>query len=246
MRGPLSNPRLNQGRSAQHAGLVQQRMLAGYENREKELPEHARRVAGIALPEAYSDAYRTWRDSMTQLGIEPTEIRAVGPVAVGLGNASPLEVGLTLHHTYGVPYLPGSALKGLALRAAHRTDVSEHDRRVIFGDDSDSTPAAGYATFWDAWLVPDQTRPHPLQRDVITVHHGEYYSKHGKVAPTDFDDPNPVSFVSVRPGTRFGLAVSCAESTAVADRARDLTLWGLANLGIGGKTNAGYGRLEGR
>lgn len=180
---------------------------------------------------------------MTQLGIEPVEIRAIGPVAVGLGNASPLEVGLTLHHTYGVPYLPGTALKGLALRAAHRTGVSDHDRRVIFGDDSDSAPSAGYPTFWDAWLVPDRAR-FPLQKDVITVHHGDYYSGHGKVAPTDFDDPNPVSFLSVRPGTWFTLAVSCAESAAVARRGLDLALWGLAHLGIGGKTNAGYGRLE--
>ncbi len=35
------------------------------------------------------------------------------PLLVGHGNASPTGVGLTLHHTWGVPVIPGSALKGL-------------------------------------------------------------------------------------------------------------------------------------
>ena len=32
---------------------------------------------------------------------------------VGLGLPSPLETGITLHHLYGFPYLPGSAIKGV-------------------------------------------------------------------------------------------------------------------------------------
>ncbi len=35
-------------------------------------------------------------------------------LAVGLGGDHPLENGFTFHRVYGVPYLPGSALKGLA------------------------------------------------------------------------------------------------------------------------------------
>jgi CRISPR-associated protein Cmr6 len=33
---------------------------------------------------------------------------------VGLGGKGALEIGITLHHTTGLPYIPGSALKGLA------------------------------------------------------------------------------------------------------------------------------------
>ncbi len=32
---------------------------------------------------------------------------------VGIGNPSPAETGLLLHHIYGVPYIPGTALKGI-------------------------------------------------------------------------------------------------------------------------------------
>jgi CRISPR-associated protein Cmr6 len=34
-------------------------------------------------------------------------------LVVGLGLPSPLETGITLHHLYGFPYLPGSAIKGV-------------------------------------------------------------------------------------------------------------------------------------
>jgi len=34
-------------------------------------------------------------------------------LVVGLGLPSPLETGITLHHLYGIPYLPGSAIKGV-------------------------------------------------------------------------------------------------------------------------------------
>jgi len=41
----------------------------------------------------------------------PAETKA--RLSVGFGNTTPLETGLTLHRLYGVPYLPGTALKGL-------------------------------------------------------------------------------------------------------------------------------------
>jgi CRISPR-associated protein Cmr6 len=37
---------------------------------------------------------------------------------VGIGNPSPAETGILLHHIYGVPYIPGSALKGITRQAA--------------------------------------------------------------------------------------------------------------------------------
>lgn len=35
------------------------------------------------------------------------------PLVVGLGGKNPLEFGITLHHVTGLPYIPGSALKGV-------------------------------------------------------------------------------------------------------------------------------------
>ena len=39
-------------------------------------------------------------------------------IVIGLGGAHVLETNMLLHHIYGIPYIPGSALKGLAKAAA--------------------------------------------------------------------------------------------------------------------------------
>lgn len=41
------------------------------------------------------------------------DARVVWRLVVGLGLPNPLETGFTLHHLYGIPYLPGTALKGV-------------------------------------------------------------------------------------------------------------------------------------
>ena len=46
---------------------------------------------------------------------------------VGLGSENVLETGIRLHHTYGMPIIPGSALKGLA---AHYCDQVWGDNRT--------------------------------------------------------------------------------------------------------------------
>lgn len=238
---------------ASHAGLTLRRLLDSHENRDTAYRAHVDQTVRVGIPEPYEPALDRWRDVLATLGAATLEVTTRAPLAVGLGNASPIEVGLTLHQTWGVPYLPGSALKGLARRAARHTGVPEADQRVIFGPDlspDQADPAAevvacaGYATFWDGWLIPPAKGSRVLKPDVITVHHPAYYRTHGAEPPTDFDDPTPIPFVSVRPGVRFLVAVSCPESAEVADLALSLTLWGLRVLGIGGKTNAGYGRLD--
>jgi len=169
---------------------------------------------------------------------------------IGIGNENVLETGLTLHHTYGTPIIPGTALKGLA---SHYCDQvwgagdgkfkrGEEYHRAIFGTSDDS----GHFIFHDAWITPE-TMKRSLRRDVMTPHHMEYYSGEdkGQAAPTDFDDPNPVTFLSVA-GT-FHVAVSCdvpgAEGDKWADLAFGLLTDALREWGIGGKTAAGYGRL---
>ncbi|ABF45260.1 CRISPR-associated protein, Cmr6 family [Deinococcus geothermalis DSM 11300] len=229
-------------RGASHAGHALTRRVAVKQSKTSEgrskdeekdevrLREDLKAVARIPAPPVYAAAFKRWQDALSDaVRLEAT---TRGPLAVGLGNPSPYEVGLTLHHTYGVPFLPGSALKGLALRAAWRNGVPADVVRAIFGD----TTSAGFVTFWDGWLVPGQTEL--LQLDTITVHHPQYYGD-GSEWPTDFDDPNPVALLSVRPGLRFELRVGGPpEHAAYAAR---LLEWGLTHLGLGGKTNAGYG-----
>ncbi len=168
------------------------------------------------------------------------------PLAIGLGSANPIEVGLTLHPIYGMPVIPGSALKGMCRRAC-RAYIDENPienlttdmfLEEIFGD----TSKVGACTFWDAWYIPKDTVC-PFQKDIITVHHPEYYnSRGGERFPTDFDDPTPIPFVSVKPKTQFYFAIDA--SGEWKQFFIEMLKWGLVNIGIGAKTNTGYGYFE--
>ncbi len=195
-----------------------------------------------------------------------------GRLIVGLGGENVLETGITLHHTYGVPIIPGSALKGLAshycdqvwgeanpeFKIAGVKDEDDNGKestrqgkyhRVLFGANDDS----GHIIFHDAWITPDslQEKKQGLVLDVMTPHHGDYYAEKkdekGKLfAPTDFDDPNPVTFLSVTGVVH--VALSCDEDGEQGEQwiklALGLVTEALEHWGVGGKTNAGYGRLN--
>lgn len=242
---------LSPGRALHHAGLTLNRYLQEHADAAQKTagqrPEEQllEKVSRAKAPEVYHTAFERWRNLQSARGAQLFFGELVAPLAVGLGNESPLEIGLTLHHTYGMPLVPGSALKGLCRRAACRfwnvetsRDLLEEEAssfRALFGD----TESASYIVFWDAWYDPGSVGGSPFKRDVVTVHHPHYYG--GKdVWPTDFDDPTPVPFLVVRPGTRFLFAVDAPD-----DRwglfVQRLLRWALERLGIGAKTNAGYG-----
>ena len=228
-------------------------------------PELLKGVQNSGAGKVYPAAFARWK--ATQEGVASTATfmgTLATPMAIGLGNASPLEIGLTVHHTYGMPVIPGTALKGLCRRGAlaslqkpdgARTGSERgHESKVVFRDVEaqcqfqtlfgDST-SAGFCTFWDAWFDPDSVEGKPYQRDVITVHHPKYYSNQGKGGswPTDFDDPIPIPFLVIRPETRFFFSVSLPNEEW-EPFVGGLLRWSLENLGIGAKTNAGYGYFD--
>ncbi|WP_181198220.1 type III-B CRISPR module RAMP protein Cmr6 [Enhygromyxa salina] len=222
----------------------------------------------------YSDFFRRWRATLDGPSTRRQTCEAASRLFVGHGNPSGSEVGLTVHHTWGAPVIPGSALKGLL---AHRVTTlygaqsgdedPERERwrgvtwnknritrgpgdlyRVLFGapdaEDADETSGAcaGSVIFHDALYVPRAgEKDHPFARDVLTVHQKSYYDSCGASAPNDYDDPNPVGFLNVKPGARFLLALSGpADWTELA---MQLLLEALEDWGVGGKTSLGYGRL---
>jgi CRISPR type III-B/RAMP module RAMP protein Cmr6 len=181
---------------------------------------------------------------------------------IGFGASNVLEAGLTLNPIYGAPLIPGSALKGLAAhycskvwgesdgkfkgpvrnaRGIITASAGEH-YQLIFG----ATEDAGFITFHDAWVTPSSLNG-SLAREVITPHHQDYYmSQKVRSAPTDFDDPVPVTFLAVR--GEFEIRVKCCDGGDKGKSWEGLTLellgQALENWGVGGKTSSGYGRGE--
>jgi CRISPR-associated protein Cmr6 len=164
-----------------------------------------------------------------------------GRMIVGIGAASVRETGISLLRTWGMPFIPGSALKGVAASMArkHAGDAwkpGTPGHHALFGDQL----LSGCVVFHDAWWIPAAPGEClPLDLDVMTVHHGTYYGG-GDEAPCDWDEPNPVAFITAR--AQYLVALSGPASWVEA--AGTLLAAGLTELGIGAKTAAGYGRVK--
>lgn len=240
-----------------NAGLLKDRYLefSVKDDKHKEARDRLHQAIGEAIGNSlalYRLAYGNWYECISATKNEGIfkegTFRTDGRMILGLGGENVLETGLSLQHTFGAPFIPGSALKGLA---AHYCDqvcsscdpkfkLGEVYHETIFGTTEDS----GHIIFHDAWIEPESLVD-SLKPDVMTPHHGDYYSTNGKVAPTDYDDPNPVSFLSI--SGRFHVVVSCdvqgEDGEQWAKLAFKILTEALKEWGIGGKTNAGYGRL---
>lgn len=232
-----------------HAGLWLDRYAENLEDRGPGKQAHFQELlSAVRVPELYPSFFERWRDSVSSLPPHTATrvAKVVGRMVVGLGAESVLETSVALHRTYGVPYIPGSALKGLAASAAHRLleggDWKKADKeseigpahKVMFGDKASS----GCVTFHDALWFPEEDQL-PLDLDVMTVHHPDYYGGQDK-PPADWDSPTPVAFLTARGS--YLLAVTGPKDWAEA--ALEILSEGLIREGIGAKTAAGYGRMS--
>ncbi|MGL4595464.1 MAG: type III-B CRISPR module RAMP protein Cmr6, partial [Thermoguttaceae bacterium] len=244
-----------------HAGLILCRYLVKHESGSGGKPSrdnlHVRaQTATQNAHTIYEKAFNRW-DAAWKDRASKREFMLENRMIIGLGSDNVLEAGLTLHHTYGVPYIPGSAVKGLCSHYCHElggkfaNDYEREDNNkkknvytTLFGD----TKQEGMIRFHDALIVPESVR-NCLKDDVMTPHHGVYYQSEDETAPTDFDPPNPVTFLSV--SGKFLFVISCDDLDGSGkvtplgkkwiDFAWKLLGDALSNKGIGGKTNSGYG-----
>jgi len=163
---------------------------------------------------------------------------------IGLGMPHVLESQVTRNQTYGMPCIPGSALKGLA-RAWARKDkeqggnMTEEVVDVLFGNGSDDPEKAnaGYLAFHDAWWIPD-TGQHPYVPEVVTVHAEKYYQGKGENCPhPDMESPNPNNQIAVQ-GRFYFVIEGMASWAGLGMRYLKKAL---EEEGIGGKVSSGYG-----
>lgn len=229
-------------------------------------------LASTLIPNDYvTFHHHVWRPALTANARHRIfELELVSRLLVGHGNPSGSEVGLTLHHTWGVPMIPGSAIKGVLAHhiAEHYGDRDDPERkawagvlydeariqagpgdhyRTIFGApasrEEPEGASRGKLVFHDALYVPGSTADDkPLARDVLTVHNKKYYDAKGNHFPNDYDDPNPVAFLTVRPGARFCFVIE--GEAEWLDIAESLLREALDESGVGGKTSLGYGRFR--
>ncbi len=239
-------PRLNPaGAPHAHKGLILDKFVPVKEGTKDESNFEA--LAAIARRDsaypAYKLAYQRWTGWMDA---RENAVRLQGAVkgrmAIGLGMKGTTEIGCRLHHTYGVPVIPGSSLRG-ALRAAleasskKEAEIWKQRADFLFG----TQDSAGFARVYDAWWIPEDGRS-GLSVDVITTHHQQYYTGNQGAAHTDFDSPIPVHYLTVT--GKFYFAID-APNDSWSKFLEKLLRQALETNGIGAKRAAGYGRFDG-
>ncbi|MCA9066852.1 MAG: type III-B CRISPR module RAMP protein Cmr6 [Planctomycetaceae bacterium] len=249
--------------AASHAGLLLDCYLSQHPQDEeqsgdakKSLLDAAKKaIASGSSKDAYQAAFDRWKNSL------PDESRCVfyrlqttTRLIVGLGGTNVTETGMTLHHTYGVPFIPGTALKAISARYARQVWGATNDtwkggmvRGEAVGEHYGAmfgmSDAGGLVTFLDAWIAPSAAKD-CIVLDVMTPHHGEYYGGRAR-NPTDFDRPIPVPWVSVKGAFNAAIIVNDSRlPKSWLDTAGILLTSALREYGVGAKTNAGYGRLS--
>lgn len=211
--------------------------------------DFVKEVASLQAPDIYNKFFEEWEKELDDRGAKTCEAQVKGRMVVGLGSEGVLETSITLHHTYGVPYIPGSALKGLAASYADKRLGDSWKKgspayKAVFGD----IKSAGYIIFFDALYIPDSDpKGQILYPDVITVHHQKYYQEENNTAPSDWDSPNPVPFLSAT--GKYLIAVAAPDvkednRDKWIEKVFEILKHALKDMGIGAKTSSGYGRME--
>lgn len=238
------NPGNLQGSSV-NAGLWYDKYLASFDVEVKK--QHLHHVAAMCkTTPAYEHYYARWSEMLDIVGATSVTLQTQSRLIVGIGEASVRDIGIMLHHTYAVPFIPGSSLKGLAAAYARSLpgwDATSESYVTLFGNGD----ASGVVDFLDALWVPDE-RVTPLSVDIVNVHYQSYYTNFSR-GTTDQDiqklfmeAPVPNFFVCVKPKVDMLIAVNGPEVWVRA--ALTLIVQALDAIGIGAKTRAGYGRMR--
>jgi CRISPR-associated protein Cmr6 len=193
----------------------------------------------VALNQSDRDRMKALLDreshSFSTAGPDSAKLRlsahAIAPFTTGLGNEHPLENGFAFLNPYGLPYLPGSGVKGVLRQAARElasgqwgdgqgwgdeepysiqidrdTTIRLSLLDVLFGCETasgDKDHVRGALSFWD--VIPQIAGDH-LMVEIMTPHQSHYYQQKpaaGSTNPHDSGQPTPISFLTVPPGSSF-------------------------------------------
>lgn len=233
------NDKLSSSLISANAGLLLQRSLSKWDKDDKSAKENViSRVCEISTPELYEKAYKRWLTMTSDKSrYASTPAKIIGRLYTGLSSTTALETGLTTHHTYGMPMLAGSSVKGAVAAYAEQIGLKEKNidvYRVLFGDEEYS----GAVIWHDAWWIPNSGKP--FVEEIVTTHHQEYYN--GTQAQAN-ELENPIPNQQIACSGSFYFAVE-AVNQAWATFATNLLLQMLENQGMGSKTASGYGYFE--
>ncbi|MEW6601440.1 MAG: type III-B CRISPR module RAMP protein Cmr6 [Nitrospirota bacterium] len=212
----------------------------------------------------YVNAFMIRKQLIDGVGVA-IDMTTASRLVCGMGYEHPLENGFMFDWTTGLPLIPGSSLKGAALRAAEeiRDHGTDDEMRLLFETTNQETinnsidqifgrkDGSGAVVFFTAHpcLNDDQKF---LELDVITPHYQQYYSnpdKPNEYPPADWYSPVPIHFLTVPAGVKYcfrlanrkNLKDSTSGLLKIASR---ILCHALTESGVGAKTNVFYGYFK--
>lgn len=177
---------------------------------------------------------------------------------IGLGGQSVLEKSITLHHIYGIPYIPGQAIKGVFRFCLDQIleDINERSKYsdlyyYLFGepynginnDNEDINKQSGKIYFFDAFPNENYT----LHTDIFNNHYTSYYNDQSSY-PDGSEEPIPNKFLVLK-NTEFNILIGLKNNNELSRIKRleykitivNLLSKALEFIGLGAKTSVGYG-----
>lgn len=203
-------------------------------------------------------------DAVTSMGkigctIKSFDMKTDWRLAVGLGNESVYETSMTLHHIYGIPYIPGSAIKGATRNWVIMKFYKQIEEKAlldkgfcnIFGSPKEGITGEhkGGIIFFDSFPINIPT----VEPDIINSHYNPYYTDNKP--PADYYDPNINFFLTVtNTSFKFFIGVKNMDNRNISDgkfkdknilsATEELVRNMLLEHGLGAKTAVGYGYFE--
>ncbi len=177
-------------------------------------------------------------------GGQPFVIKTTWRFVSGLGMGHPYEAGFIWHRTLGVPYLPGSSIKGMMRAWAEQWADPKVDVKDLLGDTEKQIP--GCLIIFDALPTACPT----LELDIMNPHYAPYYEHphDPNYPPADYYSPRPIYFLAVAANQEFEFAIAHRKPKEInsdeeVKRGIALLEKALSTIGAGGKTAVGYGQF---
>ncbi len=221
-------------------------------------------IIKLSSKQEYINAFSVRKNLLEGVGIS-FEMITTSKLICGMGYEHPLENGFMFDWTTGLPIIPGSSLKGAALRAAEDICDSgpDDEMRLLFDTivcrDIDiyihrifgTKNGAGDIIFFPAYPCLEAGQKF-LEIDVMTPHYQPYYSnsdKPNEYPPADWYSPNPIHFLTVPADIKYCFRIANRKnlkdtaSHALLTAQKILT-HALNECGVGAKTNIFYGYFK--
>lgn len=158
-------------------------------------------------------------------------------MVIGLGGEHVQETNMTLDYVYGIPYIPGSAFKGVVRSWVIQDQFDNDEKRAMLNTDFlevfGSQKSAGKVQFLPAYPTDNVT----LSLDIMNPHFPDYYI--GSKLPSDTQDPRPIKFLTVVQ-TLFRF-IFLSKDQNLKNLVESWVDRALKDKGLGAKTAVGYG-----